>query len=820
MAILLLLLLAAGCDGKGGGLVVNSTGDSGDSDPGDEICRIAASATECTLRAAIEEANAWAGTNTITFNLPAGSLTIAPLSALPEIREAVILDGMSQPGYVRGTTLVTLDGGGLLVPPTLDGLTVAADIAVTMKGLAIVEFPDSGISNRGELILEEMNVSRNRDVGLATGSGATPWPVTIVDSEFTDNVSAGISSNMNAVTITGGIIRGNGGGIGVSNGSLTMRGTEVRDNIGWALHPFGGVGLYLSHAELTGVIIDNNSAHDCGGGIDFTSDGSHSLIVNESTLSNNIAYLGGGLAVNGGTVRLNHSVLIDNKARIDGGGVHIVPGSAGTATLWVENGTEIGQPGHGNTAEYETGDIPFGRGGGIYSEARVEVSNSVIEGNSGDGIYNNNGWLRLQTSVVRGNTMNGIASHSSLTPGTVQISGSTIEGNTLSGIYAEYADLYFIGGLIRDNSEGGLQMDRGDLDLSYSTISGNIHLTDARTGGGIGLRSMGDVVIQNSTISGNSATSNGGGLYIQARSGVVKNVTISGNRSANTGGGMVAAGDAVTLNNVTITQNSADHSGGILGDNRLTVRNSIIAENTPINCAAPDPIVSGGFNLDDGTTCGFTAVGDLSDTSPKLGPLQDNGGSSFTHALAPDSPAIDAGDDATCLPLDQRNVARPQGPHCDIGAFEAVSEDATPTPTPTPALDITPTPTPGLSPILFDPVEFSSDELFQGGKTCHPMSLTVKVMVAPADLVHSIALHYRLVEKDGTGAYDWNEGLKMERLGNGWYQLELSGNDLPSIYNWQNEAWLDIQFVAYDSNYQPVARSEVFRQVTLQRCMR
>ena len=55
-------------------------------------------------------------------------------------------------------------------------------------------------------------------------------------------------------------------------------------------------------------------------------------------------------------------------------------------------------------------------------------------------------------------------------------------------------------------------------------------------------------------------------------------------------------------------------------------------------------------------------------------PLQDNGGATPTHALLPDSPAIDAAASLNCPPTDQRGVARPQGPRCDIGAFEAVYE--------------------------------------------------------------------------------------------------------------------------------------------------
>ncbi len=63
---------------------------------------------------------------------------------------------------------------------------------------------------------------------------------------------------------------------------------------------------------------------------------------------------------------------------------------------------------------------------------------------------------------------------------------------------------------------------------------------------------------------------------------------------------------------------------------------------------------------------------DLTGKNPQLGPLQDNGGPTPTMALAATSPAVDAGDDSSCPATDQRGISRPQGPHCDIGAFELV----------------------------------------------------------------------------------------------------------------------------------------------------
>src|SRR5262249_13961443 len=72
---------------------------------------------------------------------------------------------------------------------------------------------------------------------------------------------------------------------------------------------------------------------------------------------------------------------------------------------------------------------------------------------------------------------------------------------------------------------------------------------------------------------------------------------------------------------------------------------------------------------------------DIPSGNANLGPLADNGGSTFTHALLPGSQAIDTGDDAVCAAapvngVDQRGVHRPQGAHCDTGAFEAATQSS------------------------------------------------------------------------------------------------------------------------------------------------
>jgi hypothetical protein len=118
----------------------------------------------------------------------------------------------------------------------------------------------------------------------------------------------------------------------------------------------------------------------------------------------------------------------------------------------------------------------------------------------------------------------------------------------------------------------------------------------------------------------------------------------------------------------------------------LTLTNTIITAPTAGGCMPRigASFVNGGHNLATDATCGFGAGAD--DVDPRLDPagLGDNGGLTQTIALLPDSPAIDAGDDAACAGapvdgVDQRGVARPMGAHCDIGAFEVSATTVTTT---------------------------------------------------------------------------------------------------------------------------------------------
>ena len=192
--------------------------------------------------------------------------------------------------------------------------------------------------------------------------------------------------------------------------------------------------------------------------------------------------------------------------------------------------------------------------------------------------------------------------------------------------------------------------------LTDSTASAN----HALVGGGIFVNA-GTLTVTGSTLNGNDAAGfGGGGLDNDTGTVSLTNSTISDN-TANIFGGGVRGGPTL-LTNVTVAGNTAGTGGAVSG--------GVTAKDTILDGGCAGTVTSLGHNLDSGSSCGLTGSGDLSGVAPLLGALAANGGPTWTRALLTGSPALDAGS-ASCMPTDQRGVKRPQGPGCDIGAYEA-----------------------------------------------------------------------------------------------------------------------------------------------------
>jgi CSLREA domain-containing protein len=295
--------------------------------------------------------------------------------------------------------------------------------------------------------------------------------------------------------------------------------------------------------------------------------------------------------------------------------------------------------------------------GGTVAFNGITIRNGLPPpGDNGAGIFIASGTLAITGCVISGNTTsNGGNGAGIFSEGSFTVDTSTIQGNTTGG-----------GG-----NGGGIYDDNGALTITASTVAGNSVLP----------------------------TGDGGGIYNNANGMVLTNVTITANNAFD-GGGIFNNGIIVNAINVTLADNSAGATGGGINNNgTVTFTSSILADNiadTGPQCQGV--VTDGGTNLQfPGTDCGAS----IPSADPLLVPLGDNGGPTQTMALGAGSPAIDAATEICppVPPVDQRGITRPQGPACDIGAFELVAGGGpTPTPTATPTTGPTLTATPAGAP--------------------------------------------------------------------------------------------------------------------------
>ncbi|MBI5964181.1 MAG: S-layer homology domain-containing protein [Chloroflexi bacterium] len=328
------------------------------------------------------------------------------------------------------------------------------------------------------------------------------------------------------------------------------------------------------------------------------------------------------LPLSGQTISLASPLTIDKDVTIDGSAL------ASKISISGDNSVPVFEIALNTSATLTNLIITKGKsvdyGGGIRNLGTLSLANSIISGNYGGGIHNL-GILNITSSTISNNSSyygGGILNLGE----SLQIENSTITGNSAT--------------------EGGGIYNASSLNLINSTVSNNL----ARGGGII---SIGTVNIANSTFSGNSSSEEGGGILNYGPL-TISNSTFSDNSAATWGGGIYNGNGPLNLTN-TIIANSI--SGGdcyndsvvsaIIG---ININNLVVANAaSPNNCGNPT----------------FAA-------DPKLGSLANNGGFTQTMALTPGSPAINTGDDTNCPATDQRGIARPQGAHCDIGAYEII----------------------------------------------------------------------------------------------------------------------------------------------------
>jgi hypothetical protein len=582
-----------------------------------------------------------------------------------------------------------------------------------------------GITNWGTLTVINTTISGNTSItqaggGIQNSSGS----LTVTNSTISGNTAAtqagGIQNN-GILVVTNSTISGNtaltrsGGGIyNFTSGTLTLSGTTIAGN---SANDGGGI-RNLGALNISNTIIANStSGGDFSGNQPGTSTNNLITIgtltgattvtsaqLNLGPLKNNagptftMALLSGSVAIGAGNATISNAAPIN---KLDQRGINRTTSDIGAYSFGIQvtNTSDSNTVGSGslraaiNLANTTPGDdqIVFNLTGvntitlGSALPTIVSASTVVGSGTAGKTGINGVGASLLTISGSDPTNANNETRNFSIfriaSGGDFTISGVTVSGAITSG-------------------RGGAFKNSGTLTVINSTISGNT----AGTGGG-GIVNYGTLTVSNSTISGNTSNSGGGGIVNNSGTFSISNSTISGNTSSTGAGGGINNNNGGNLNiaNSTISGNTAGTGGGIFNDSVTMVINSTISGNTAgtggginnnfggtlniANSIIANSITGGDYAgggtigtigtnsnilVEDGTLPGTSEItGD-----PNLGPLQNNGGTTFTMALGTGSVAIGAGDatisnDRPINGKDQRGVTRsPTTP--SIGALEYI----------------------------------------------------------------------------------------------------------------------------------------------------
>ncbi len=490
----------------------------------------------------------------------------------------------NQTGYANPSTGYWIaHGGGIAVAGTLTmtRCTVTGNTATNGANAQGLSSSGGGIHTTGPYTLTDCQVTNNtayqggglRHVAVdGTISGSTFSGNRATSGSFAGSyddggaiyMSNGSMSLTNDTNVTGNSADGNGGGIFVSTGALTVSGGKI----GW---------------------------RDTGQGNTATGDG-------------------GGIYVAEGTVALNSTVLVYGNTAVNGAGVHVRGGSL-TVT-----GANIGSTAMGE------GNVASGNGGGIYLDSwgtlQMSTTGASVGGNraaQGAGVYVNGGQMTTTNGHISSNTAttaggaiyvasgtvtlgststsfdsapNGAGLY--VASGTVTITGGTTGYNTAAsgsggGLYVAGGTVAVNGGNLIDNtatSGGGVHVAGGAVTLDAATI---VRDNSATTGGGLSVAG-GTLTATGTTIGGeagvdydfNSASTLGGGAYVSGTGTLnLTSVTLSDNTASVNGGGLHVAGGTATVSDSTISNGTSAYGGGVCTTGgTATVTGSTIENNT------------------------------------------------------------------------------------------------------------------------------------------------------------------------------------------------------------------------------------------------
>lgn len=564
---------------------VNTTKDTTDVKVGDGLC--VDSSGKCSLRAAVQEANA--SSNQIDVNLERRTYSLT-MAAPPgkrggdlDVKKTIRLHGNSatiRPSGLGDRAFDVNSGASL----TVDNLRIrdAAPAAGTSGG---------AFRNQGALRLDHVTVTGSDVTGAGASGGAVfndNGILVVTNSDLSGNSAAraggAVEANAGTTIIdqttmnnnTAGAMPGNGGALHLTGaGDVTVNRSIVSDNTaaseGGGLWNSGVGTMTVTDAILTGNVA-NGEAADNGGGALFNDGGN--LTVNTSTVSENSADQGsgsgGGVLNNAGTLTVRNSTLAQNSAARAGGAVETAGGSVVLFGARLENN--------------DTGASP-GNGGGLHAggAATVSIDRSTVTANAaaleGGGLWN-----------------------SAL--GTMTINRSTIAFNTADGQAADNGG----GGVFNQANAAG--DGGGTLLVTNSVIAGNVADSGSGSGGGI-LSEHGATTVTNSTVSDNIAARAGGGVEVAGGTTDLADVELNRNSTGNApgnGGGLHLGGaSVVTIDASQVLANHASNEGGGLWNSpagTLTVTNTSVTSNTVgipgngPNVFQKGPVAGGTFFVD------------------------------------------------------------------------------------------------------------------------------------------------------------------------------------------------------------------------------
>ncbi|HEY7709168.1 MAG TPA: HYR domain-containing protein, partial [Candidatus Entotheonella sp.] len=435
-------------------------------------------------------------------------------------------------------------------------------------GILIVNLGAFGVT--GNNTLTGVTISNNQAVGVpaaeagASGGGLhfnSNYPATLNNCTISGNTSltgGGVfhggsgSTPASQLTINGGLITGNmahtnGGGygmtdsinaVGVLDGLTVQSNAADSDNNGSG----NGGGIHMAGGTLT---LNNN------------------VVVGVVGLANT-ANNGGGIAVEGGAFNYNSGSINANSSKINGGGLHISDGPSPTAPTV----TLTGIPVRRNIADSDNNNT--GDGGAIFRSAGTLTLNGAVNiggtagaGNSarnGGGIANTAGNLTLNSPTIRGNSATGDGGGILASGGTITLSGGVIQNNTATG---NGGGIRVNGGavIIQNNTPIGAvgQANMAGNGGGVSVASGSFTYDGAAPNGG--------------TINGNTATGNGGGVHATGGTVDIDDLTFT-NNSASSGGALFNQGATFSVNLSRIHNNMAGTGSGITSSSAANVENN------------------------------------------------------------------------------------------------------------------------------------------------------------------------------------------------------------------------------------------------------